>query len=151
MLELLRKLKLPRDRIGIALVLWRAAMIIATAVTWVFSYLAGMATRSAKCASMRLDCRVSHRPTGLGLAGHGTPLRRAYYKSFQKNKGDRRAEKLRTTCVPAGRHANYVRREGIVLHTHRFRCHVRGRGGNDDVSVQRNRALLRIGNGIALT
>ena len=52
MLELLRKLKLPRDPIGVALVLWRAAMIIATAVTWVFSYLAAMAARSAKCAGM---------------------------------------------------------------------------------------------------
>src|SRR5437879_6243703 len=43
MLERLAKLKLPRDRVGVALVLWRAAMIIATAVTWVFSYLAAFA------------------------------------------------------------------------------------------------------------
>ncbi len=52
MLERLAKLKLPRDPIGLALVLWRTAMIIATALTCVFSYLAGMAARSARCAGM---------------------------------------------------------------------------------------------------
>ncbi len=52
MLELLAKLKLPRDRVGVALVLWRAAMIIATAISAVFSYLTGMAAQSAKCAGI---------------------------------------------------------------------------------------------------
>ncbi len=52
MLELLARLKLPRDPIGVALVLWRAALIIATAVTWVFSYLAAFAARSPKCVGM---------------------------------------------------------------------------------------------------
>jgi len=52
MLELLAKLKLPRDRVGVALVLSRAALIIAPAISAVFSYLTGMAAQSAKCAGI---------------------------------------------------------------------------------------------------
>jgi hypothetical protein len=52
MLERLAKLKLPQDRVGVALVLWRTAMIIAAAISAVFSYLSGMAAQSAKCAGL---------------------------------------------------------------------------------------------------
>ncbi len=52
MLELLAKLKLPRDSIGVVLVAWKAAMIIAAAISAVFSYLTGMAAQSAKCAGI---------------------------------------------------------------------------------------------------
>jgi len=52
MLERLKKLKLPRDPFGVALVLWRAGLIVATALTWIFCYLAAIAARSAKCAGM---------------------------------------------------------------------------------------------------
>jgi hypothetical protein len=52
MLELLAKLKLPQDRVGVALVLWRTAMIIAAAISAVFSYLTGMAAQSARCAGI---------------------------------------------------------------------------------------------------
>ena len=56
-------------------------------------------------------------------------------------------EEPRITAWP---NPNYFRREGILLHAHRFRCHARGRHSVGDLSLQRNRALLWIGNGVEL-
>ncbi len=52
MMTLLAKLNIPRDPLGVALLAWRAAFIIATIITSIFSYLAAMAAESARCTGM---------------------------------------------------------------------------------------------------
>ena|SRR6266567_4482670 len=52
MRKVLAKLQVPEDRVGLALIAWRAGIIIAAAVTCIFSYLAAMAAGSAKCNGM---------------------------------------------------------------------------------------------------
>jgi hypothetical protein len=45
-------MKLPNDSVGIAFFVCKAAWIVATIVTTVFSYLAAVAAQSPKCAAM---------------------------------------------------------------------------------------------------
>jgi len=52
MIQSLAKLNIPRDPLGVALVAWKAALIIATIITSIFSYLAAMTAESARCAGM---------------------------------------------------------------------------------------------------
>jgi len=52
MMALLAKLNIPRDPLGIVLIAWKVAIIIAMIITSIFSYLAAMAAESAKCAGM---------------------------------------------------------------------------------------------------
>src|SRR5260370_237291 len=52
MLGLLAKPKIPRDPLGVGLVAWKAALIIATIITSIFSYLGAMVAGSVRCAGM---------------------------------------------------------------------------------------------------
>jgi hypothetical protein len=54
MVGLLARLKLPRDWLGFAFVVFRTVLIIETAVTSVFSYLAAVAVQNVKCAGMHM-------------------------------------------------------------------------------------------------
>ena len=60
MIRLLAKLEIPRDPIGLALVAWRSAMIIETAITIVFSCLTAIAIVTSKCVGMP---RIAGYPT----------------------------------------------------------------------------------------